>query len=137
MNTEEMAARSQRPRKEITDLEVQLRAAERTIRRAKDISPIERPTLKRVMQLAREACLSVQRVKGGWMLKIGDVLSRRFKRLREIWELLIADNWVLSELFHTPEPVRVRRILPRPLLRRNRSIAPSYGEKDLTFTSTG
>lgn len=135
MNTEDAIAENERLRKEITDLEVQLRAAERTLRRAKDISPIERPTLKRVMQLAREACLTVQRVKGGWMLKIGD-LSRRFKRLREIWELLITDNWVLTELFHTPEPVRVRRVLPRPLLRRNLSIAPLSFGNDLTFTST-
>lgn len=135
MNTEDAIAENERLRKEITDLEVQLRAASSTIRRARDISPIERPSLKRVLQLAQEACLTVQRVTGGWMLKLGN-LQRRFKRLREIWELLIVDSWILSEIFTTPEPVRVRRVLPRPILR-NPSIAPSYGKSDLTFTSTG
>lgn len=98
MNNEELAAENARLRKEIEDLNTQVKAAETKIRRAKDISPIERPTLRRVMQLAADACLTVQRVKGGWMLKIGD-LARRFKRLKQIWELLITDDWMLSEIF--------------------------------------
>lgn len=145
MNIDEIVAENERLKKEITDLEVQIRAAETTIRRARDVSPIERPSLKRVLKLAQDACLAVQRVRGGWMLKLGN-LARRFKRLSQIWELLITDNWILSELFHAVLPVRVPKILkgfsgqsicpetsrPKPTLR-NPCIAPSYGNSDKTF----
>lgn len=132
MNIDELATENERLSEENQALRKKIKELSAAMRRAKDILPVMRPSLKRVMQLARDACLSVQRVTGGWMLKMGN-LSRRFKHLKEIWELLIADNWVLSEIFTTPEPARVRRILPRPILRRNPSIAPSYGSGDLTF----
>ncbi|NET91610.1 MAG: hypothetical protein F6K45_26675 [Kamptonema sp. SIO1D9] len=43
--------------------------AQRTIRQAKDISPIMRPSLKRVLRLAHNACMDVQRTVKGWISK--------------------------------------------------------------------
>jgi len=126
MNTEDLAAENERLKKEIEDLRIEVKAANNTIRRAKDINPVERPSFKRVLKLVRDACMTLQRVTGGWMLKLGDK-ARRFKRLSQIWELLMVDDWALSEIFHTIPPLPERRILPRPLLKkRNPSLLPNY-----------
>ncbi len=60
-----------------------LEQAKQTIRQAKDISPIIRLSLKRVLRLAQQACMDVQRTVGGWILKMGDK-ARKFRRLADI-----------------------------------------------------
>jgi len=81
------------------------------IRRAKDISPVEKPSLKRVISLAQAACFDVfKSAEGKWTLSMGH-LKRNFKKLRDIWDLLITDDWYLMDLF-SPPPLPVT---PKPL----------------------
>lgn len=94
------------------------------IRRAKDPDPVQRPSLKRVLKLVSEACMNLSRVPGGWLLKLGS-LARRFRKLSQIWEILLQDDWVLSEVFTEPVKVRSRSIPVPRLLPRNPSIAPA------------
>lgn len=72
--------------------------AKQVIRRARDISPLMRISLKRVLRLAHDACMDVQRTVGGWILKMGD-RARKFRRLADIWDLISVDEFVLSEIF--------------------------------------
>jgi hypothetical protein len=84
------------------------------IRKAKDISPVERPSFKRVLALAQAACLDISKaLTGGWLLTMGEKLKRGFKTLKEIWELLTVDDWHLTDLFCPPpkEPVSVAPLL--------------------------
>lgn len=71
-----------------------------TIRKAKDISPVAKPSLKRCLRLTREACLNIEKSPKGWILSMGKNLKRIFKNLKEIWELLIQDDWKLNDIFN-------------------------------------
>ena len=53
-------------------LKKDLAQAKQVIRRAKDITPLMRISLKRVLRLAHDACMNVQRTVGGWILRMGD-----------------------------------------------------------------
>lgn len=97
---------------EVERLNRELAAAQAMIRRAKNIDPVQKPTFRRVLQLAREACLDIRRVAGGWELSMGDSLKRRFRFLKEIWVLLLQESWSLLDLF-TPEPKQQRKAKPR------------------------
>ena len=88
-----------------------LEQAKQIIRRAKDISPIIRLSLKRVLRLAHQACMDVQRTVGGWILKMGDK-ARKFRRLADIWDILAVDEFILSEIFPEDKLVAVDLILP-------------------------
>ena len=90
-----------------------LEQAKQIIRRAKDISPIMRLSLKRVLRLAHDACLDVQRTIGGWILRMGD-RARKFKRLADIWDLLSVDEFVLSEIFPEDQLIAIDLIQPAP-----------------------
>ena len=144
MTKKELAARIERLQKENADLEQenaalneQLKAAENTVRRAKDISPIVRPSLGRVFKLVREACMTLTRKANGWLLKFG-ARERKFKKLTEIWELLLAEEWQLCDIFPEQELEEAPRektwrdlngFLPKPVLRfpqRNKCLAPNY-----------
>lgn len=96
------------------DLEI----AKQVIRRAKDISPIVRLSLKRVLRLAHDACMDVKRTVGGWILKMGDK-ARKFRRLADIWDILSQDEWYLSEIFApdkliSPDLIQPPRRIKRP-----------------------
>jgi hypothetical protein len=116
-----------------TDLKEALSEAATALKRAKDPRPVERPTLWRVFQLARSALMQVKRIKGGWLLSMGQKLQRRFIRLRDIWELLSQENWYLGDIFpeansdnyvegrYVPPPKNPRPKLPQ----RHGSIAPA------------
>jgi hypothetical protein len=79
-----------------------VRSQSEQIRIAKDISPVERPSLKRVLALAQAACLDLcKSAEGNWILSMGR-LKRGFKKLRDIWDLLISDEWYLMDLFSPP-----------------------------------
>lgn len=84
-----------------TELEVlsnELRIARLTIRRAKDAAPVERPSYKRVLEIVSDALMTVVRIPGGWQLKFGR-LTKRFRRLKDIWEILTTDDWALGDIF--------------------------------------
>jgi hypothetical protein len=70
--------------------------AKQILRRAKDISPIMRLSLQRVMRLAHQACMDVKRTVGGWILRMGDK-ARKFRRLADIWDLLSQDEFYLRK----------------------------------------
>ncbi|AFZ32227.1 hypothetical protein Glo7428_3767 [Gloeocapsa sp. PCC 7428] len=114
-------------RERVAELEQQLKAAENTIKRAKNPDPVERPTLKRVLKLVRDACMTLVRTASGWVLSLGNK-QRKFRRLFDIWELLLVDDWLLSEIFPESEQPRPRsRKAAQPRLpHRNEAIAPSY-----------
>ena len=88
-----------------------LEQAKQTIRQAKDISPIIRLSLKRVLRLAHQACMDVQRTVGGWILKMGNK-ARKFRRLADIWDILSVDEFILSEIFPPEKLIAVNLILP-------------------------
>lgn len=88
-----------------------LECTKQVIRRAKDISPLKRISLKRVLRLAHDALMDVQRTIGGWILKMGNK-ARRFRRLADIWELLSVDEFLLSEIFPKDKLVAVELIVP-------------------------
>jgi len=106
-----------RLRTENEELLGRVRSQSEEIRRAKDISPVEKPSLKRVITLAQAACLDVLKsTEGNWILSMGR-LRRSFKKLRDIWDLLISDDWYLMDLFSPPPPQAV----PKPLFAPARS----------------
>lgn len=103
-----------RLRHQLSDLQQQLRDRDRTIRQAKDIDSVQRPSLSRVRKVAEAAFLWVVKVSSGGRRKSGDwlltfgrplgfdmtyvVKSRRFRSLRKIWDILTSD-FCLSDLF--------------------------------------
>ena len=102
-------------------LKKDLEIAKQIIRRAKDIAPIIRISLKRVLRLAHDACMDVQRTAGGWILKMGNK-ARKFRRLADIWDILSQDEWYLSDIFAPDKLIAVDLIQPprpkkRPTLR--------------------
>lgn len=109
---------------EVERLQAELKKATNTIHRAKDPNPVQRCSLKRVFALVKNACMTLVRDSGGWVLKFGN-LRRRFRYLRQIWEILITDDWVLSSVFSPPpDPPKRERVMPR-LPYRSPAIAPA------------
>jgi hypothetical protein len=81
-------------------LQVELREKTRIIQQAKDITPVARASFRRVMLLARAACLDLVRLSDGtFRLSLGRNTFRVFKCLKDIWDILVQDDWSLSELF--------------------------------------
>ena len=72
-----------------------IRTQSETISKAKDITPVSRPSFKRVLSIARAALLDITKIPkidgGGWLLSMAS-LRRKFKSLRQIWDLLIVDD---------------------------------------------
>ena len=106
-----LKTQNQKLQQENETLKKDLAQAKQVIRRAKDITPLMRISLKRVLRLAKDACMDVQRTVGGWILKMGD-RARKFRRLADIWYLLSQDNWYLEEIFPQDKLVAVELILP-------------------------
>ena len=98
-------------------LKKDLDQAKQIIRRAKDISPIVRLSFKRILRLAHDACMDIQRTVGGWILRMGDK-ARKFRRLADIWDLISVDEFILSEIF--PEDKLIVVELIRPSKRKTR-----------------
>lgn len=72
---------------------------EEKIARAKNISPVSRASLPRVKRLCESACLDVEKVEGGYQLSFGFTFKRLFKKLSHIFDILVLDNWYLSDIF--------------------------------------
>lgn len=85
-------------KRQIAEYQEEIARLNKTLRHAKDANPVQRPSLKRVMKLAIDACMEVSRVAGGWLLKFGK-LTRRFRNLHQIWLIFMADSWYLSDVF--------------------------------------
>lgn len=84
----------------------------RALAQAKDPSPVKRCSLKRVQALATNACMAVQRVASGWLLKFGR-LERHFRFLGQIWQILLQEDWALSDVFPS-EPSKQQKALRLP-----------------------
>jgi hypothetical protein len=94
-----------------------LEQAKQIIRRAKDITPLMRISLQRVLRLAHQACMDVQRTVGGWILRMGDK-ARKFRRLADIWDLLSQDDFHLSDIFSGDKLIAVELIVPARMPKR-------------------
>ena len=94
--------------------------AKQIIRRAKDVSPLMRISLKRVLRLAHDACMDVQKTVGGWILKMGSK-ARKFRTLAHIWDLISQDDFLLSDIFPEDKLIAIESILP-PRPRKPRQI---------------
>jgi hypothetical protein len=55
---------------EIKRLEQENQRLGEIVRRAKDPTPVQRPSFKRVLELVKSACMALERVRGGWLLKL-------------------------------------------------------------------
>ena len=92
-------------------LKKDLEISKNVIRRAKDISPLMRISLKRVLRLAHDACMDVKRTVGGWILKLGEK-ARKFRRLADIWDILSQDEWYLEDIFAPEKLIAIDLIQP-------------------------
>lgn len=104
-----------RLRQQVADLQQQVRDRDLIIRQARDITPVLRPNFARVLALVRAACLDISKIPktegGGWLLSMGS-LRRKFKFLRQIWDLLVVGDWFLADLFDEPV-VTVKKIIKK------------------------
>lgn len=121
MNDQELRAENERLKAQNEELLKALADSRAIIRKAKDPRPVQRPSFKRVLELVKNACMDLYRVRGGWELKLGH-LKRRFRCLREAWELLIPEEWSLADIF-PPAPAKKTQRPPR-LPFRQPSLAP-------------
>lgn len=111
--TEQLLAQIERLKAELIEARMQLR-------RAKDPTPLVRVSWKRLINLVHDACMDLSRVGSRWQLRLGK-LTRLFRSLREIWELLIQEDWYLSDIFPpAPPPKSVEPRLPH----RNPALLP-------------
>jgi cell division septum initiation protein DivIVA len=120
---EKLKAENERLKAELAAANDQIKTTRAALRNAKDSSPVQRPSFKRVMHLVFEACMTLERVVGGWLLKLGH-LTRQFRKLSDIWNLLNADDWSLAEIFEVPPKQKSKPVLRFP--KRNPSLAPAY-----------
>ena len=105
--SEKLRLENDRLRRIIEAHEKAIARLKETIRNAKDITPIKRISFSRVRRLARLACLELSRIGKKLVVSMGDV-KREFRSLRDIWEFLSAEDWLLSDLFPQldPEPAK-------------------------------
>jgi hypothetical protein len=94
-----------------------LEQAKQIIRRAKDITPLMRISLQRVLRLAHQACMDVTRTVGGWILRMGNK-ARKFRRLADIWDLLSQDDFYLGDIFPEEKLVAIELIVPARMPKR-------------------
>lgn len=92
------------------ELREQVRSQSRTIREAKDISPIQRLSFKRVCALAKAACFDLVKVANKWIVSLGS-LKRTFQKLRDAWDALNVEEFYLSDFFQPSDAD-----IPKPLL---------------------
>ena len=80
-------------------MQSRIRSQSEIISKAKDINPVARPSFRRVLTLAQAACFDLcKSSSGGWLLSLGQRF-RKFKTLRQIWDILCLDDWFLEDLF--------------------------------------
>lgn len=89
----------------IAALEEEIAILKETIAKARDITPVQRPSFSRVKRMAENACLELKKVGKQFVVSMGST-SRTFRKLKEIWEFLCQENWALSDLFPQLDPDR-------------------------------
>lgn len=116
MNDEELLkAENERLKAQNEELLKALAHTRTRLRRAKNPDPINRPSFKRVIALVQEACMTLTRLRSGWQLSMGR-LKRKFRFLRQIWDLLIEEDWFLGHIFPPTPSAPTRRSQRRPRL---------------------
>jgi hypothetical protein len=98
--------------REIESLRAENSSLRRKLTEARNPDPIDRPSLKRVKKLVSNACCGIDRVKNKWRVWMGKK-ERFFKRLRDVWEFFLREDWALSDLFPPPKP----KPAPKPVER--------------------
>lgn len=97
-----LEAENEKLKAQIEILEQELLEAKTQLRRAKNPLPFQKPSFKLVARLVGDCCMNLKKVRGGWLLYMGE-LQRKFKSLKAIWELLTQESWALSDIFNPPE----------------------------------
>lgn len=121
----------QRLKDRIDQLETENRQLRDKLARAKDPTPVERPSIERCAKMASDACMSIEKCESGWRFRMGwQVCQKVFRRLRDLWEFLLQDEWLIEDLggFYSPELLKHKKAKVAPRLpKRNPSILPGYG----------
>lgn len=92
----------ERLREQVEALTQENNHLKKRLRNAKDPTPIERVSFRRLVELARQACLTLTRQKQKIIVSLGQ-LQRKFKSLKDAWEFLSQEEWLLEDLF-PPKP---------------------------------
>jgi hypothetical protein len=128
---ESALAEIKRLRAQNDELLSRVRSQSTIISRAKDISPVQKPSLKRVRDMAAQAFLDVVKdVQYGFYLTWG-AAKKHFRHLKDIWELLIQDDWPLTDWFSPPPPAAQKPLFARI---HSRYSAIPFGDDDLIDT---
>ena len=130
MSDNELKAEIEKIKSENAQLAKDTAAARTALRRAKNPQPVERPSVKRMLSIVSGAFMSLRQVftgfkltrdgsripkPDGWELSMGD-LKRQFRSLKDIWELLTQEDWVLGDIFPPVPAPNKRRGSPLPRL---------------------
>lgn len=112
-----LAKRNQNLEEELRDSDEERKELKETINRAKDIRPWQRPNFRNVKQMAKRAFLTIEKVAGGWIVKMGSRIGKKFKTLRDIWLILTREDWNLHEEFlpYEEQPAVVAVEQPTPI----------------------
>ncbi|MGB3514603.1 MAG: hypothetical protein WBA93_36415 [Microcoleaceae cyanobacterium] len=99
---------SQPPETEIEKLKRQVEQLEREnselkrkLNEARDPNPVIRPSRKRIHRLLMDAGMSLYRSGNWWLVKFGN-LRQHYRKLTQIWKVIINDSWNLTDLFPFP-----------------------------------
>ncbi|GEM_PF-5673901 len=85
-------------RAQIEQLQTENQELKKALLLARDATPIKRISYARANELAQKACMELSRCGNLWLLRMGN-LFRKFRFLREVWDLLSVDGWELSGIF--------------------------------------
>ena len=99
---DELREEVERLREAIEHLQGENQQLKKALLNARDSAPIKRVSHRRVEELASKACMTLTRCGNLWLLRMGN-LFRKFRFLREVWELLSDGDWVLSDIFPPQE----------------------------------
>lgn len=116
---EKLIAEKEELIEQLTNANENLALARETIARAKDPTPVVRPSPRRVQILVEcsRNGMRLTRTPAGWLLSFGNKLQRLFKRLIDIWEIFVKEDWHLSDIFQPPPPKRKAIFAPKLPLR--------------------
>lgn len=123
----------ERLREEADELYKIIGALRKQIINAKDPSPFKRLSFLKVARYVGGLGFNIVREKSSWVLSMGSILNRKFKNLREIWDLITQEDWHLSDIFPQtsadPPPKQVSPKLPQ----RHPPLVPSMNASTTAF----
>ena len=130
MSNDELKSEIEKIKSENAQLAKDKADARTALRRAKNPEPVERPSVKRMLSIVAGAFMRLRQVftgfkltrdgsripkPDGWELSMGDS-KRRFRSLKEIWQLLTQEDWFLGDIFPPVPAPKKRRGSPLPRL---------------------